>query len=196
MKKVLFLIIMLVMALAACSSAPTEAPAEEEPAAEAPAEEAPAEEVAETDAENVSPVVGKGVVTGVNKPDDANFDAFTVQNGDRVETAEFAPEDDAAAYPDLGIVAGQKYPWLMITQPDNNNAQAFFVWEVDDPSLQDLLWYQTSEVRGIGASNQPIMRGDTFEIRTQDAENGGLDITFDIYRDNTPVGTFSFVVNE
>ena len=147
---------------------------------------------AEAATQNASPVVGNGKIFGVNKPGDANFKAFVPKNGDRVETTLYTPKDDSNK--DLGLVKGQKYTMLMITQPGNNNAQGFFYWAANTPALQNTLLNKSTVVRGIGTTNQPLMRGDTFDIRTQPAQGGGTDVTFDLKRGNKYIATFSFVV--
>ena len=147
---------------------------------------------AEAATPQVSPVVGNGKIFGVNKPGDANFKAIVPKNGDRVETTLYTPNDDKNK--DLGLVKGQKYTMLMITQPGNNNAQGFFYWAANTPALQNTLLNKSTVVRGIGTTNQPLMRGDTFDIRTQPAQGGGTDVTFDLKRGNKYLATFSFVV--
>jgi len=139
----------------------------------------------------LDPVVGKGVVTGVNEEANASTNTFTIQNGDRVETTTFKPKDEAAAMPDLGIVFGSEYTMLVIT---HNKTQAFLVWSVDTPQLQDAIGKASTTVKGIGTTNQPIMRGDVFDMRTGNEAGGGTGVTFDIYRDNKAIATFSFVV--
>lgn len=140
-----------------------------------------------------SSVIGKGVVTGINKPGDARFAAFSVQIGDRIETSQFTPNNDVAAYPDVGIVVGGKYPLLMLTQPANN-AQAFFVLKVEDATFQDALRSTTALVGEIGPTNQPITQGDTFQLRKQATQQGALAVTLIIYRDTSAIAMFSFVV--
>lgn len=147
---------------------------------------------AEAATAQVSPVVGNGTIFGVNKPGDANFKAFVPKNGDKIETTLYTPNNDQNK--DLGLVKGQKYTMLMITQPNNNKAQAFFYWAANTPDLQGKLLYKSTVIRGLGTTNQPVMRGDKFDIRTQPAQGGGLDVTFDIKRGNKYVATFSFVV--
>jgi hypothetical protein len=142
---------------------------------------------------HADPVVGKGVVTGINEESNPNTKTFTIQNGDRVETTTFEPKDAAAAMPDLGIAAGLKYTALVLT---HNKTQAFLVWSVDTPALQNSIIGASTEVQGIGTTNQPIMRGDVFAIRTGHEANGGTGVTFDIYRGNSAVATFSFVVKK
>jgi hypothetical protein len=139
------------------------------------------------------PVVGKGVVISVNEPGNPNTKTFTIQNGDRVEMTRFKPKDADAAMPDLGIAFGLEYTASVVTHADNT--QAFFVWSVDTPDLQDRMEPAATTVHGIGTTNQPIMRGDVFAIRTGN-EDGGLGVTFDIYRGNSAIATFSFVVKK
>ena len=140
--------------------------------------------------QKVDPVVGGGIVTNVNKPGDSSFNAFIIGNGDKITSTKYAPTEN-----DFGvrIAEGLIYNLLIITQPTNNNAQAFIVWSPDDPKLQDRLENANTIVRGIGTTNQAIQRGDTIEIRTGPAEGGGLGVTLDIKRGNGYVATFSFV---
>ena len=147
---------------------------------------------AEAATKQASPVVGNGKIFGINKPGDANFKAFVPKNGDKIETTLYTPNNDSTK--DLGLVKGQKYTMLMITQPGNNNAQGFFYWAANTPALQNILLNKSTVVRGIGTTNQPLMRGDTFDIRTQPAQGGGTDVTFDIKRGGKYIATFSFVV--
>lgn len=147
---------------------------------------------AEAATQNASPVVGNGKIFGVNKPGDANFKAIVPKNGDKVETTLYTPNNDSNK--DLGLVKGQKYTMLMLTQPGNNNAQGFFYWAANTPALQNILLNKSTVVRGIGTTNQPLMRGDTFDIRTQPAQGGGTDVTFDLKRGGKYIATFSFVV--
>ncbi|MFN8000737.1 MAG: hypothetical protein U0X75_06945 [Acidobacteriota bacterium] len=83
---------------------------------------------------------------------------------------------------------------LMLTQPGNNNAQGFFYWAANTPALQNILLNKSTVVRGVGTKNQPLMRGDTYDIRTQPAQGGGTDVTFDVKRGGKYIATFSFVV--
>ncbi|MDX2042088.1 MAG: hypothetical protein SF097_12610 [Acidobacteriota bacterium] len=147
---------------------------------------------AEAATQKVSPVVGNGKIFGVNKPGDANFKAIVPKNGDRVETTLYTPNNDSNK--DLGLVKGQKYTMMMLTQPGNNNAQGFFYWAANTPALQNILLNKSTVVRGVGTKNQPLMRGDTYDIRTQPAQGGGTDVTFDFKRGNKYIATFSFVV--
>ncbi|MGI8639469.1 MAG: hypothetical protein ACR2MG_05885 [Pyrinomonadaceae bacterium] len=137
--------------------------------------------------------VGTGKVFGVNKPGDPKFNAFTPKFGDIIETTLYTPKDDSNK--DLGLVKGQKYTMLMITQPSNNNAQAFIYWAADKPALQDKMLYKKTKVGGLGVKQPPLMRGDTFTIQTQPAKGGGLDVTFSQFRDKKGIGIVSFVVN-
>jgi hypothetical protein len=137
--------------------------------------------------------VGTGKVFGVKKPGDAKFNAFTPKFGDIIETTVYTPNDDSNK--DLGLVKGQKYTVLMITQPDNNNAQAFIYWEANKPALQTKMLNKKTKVSGLGANQPPLMRGDTFTIQTQPAKDGGLDVTFSQFRDKKGIGIVSFVVN-
>jgi hypothetical protein len=141
--------------------------------------------------QKADPVVGGGVVTGVNKPGDGSFNAFTVGNGDEITSTKYQPTKDDV---DVRTVAGATYNMLMITQPKNNKAQAFIVWSPDDPKVQDRLEGANTTVQGIGTTNQAIQRGDTIEMRTGPAEGGGFGVTLDIKRGNNYVATFSFVV--
>lgn len=147
---------------------------------------------AEAATPQVSPVVGNGKIFGVNKPGDANFKAIVPKNGDRVETTLYTPNNDSNK--DLGLVKGQKYTMMMLTQPGNNNAQGFFYWAANTPALQNILLNKSTVVRGVGTKNQPLMRGDTYDIRTQPAQGGGTDVTFDFKRGGKYIATFSFVV--
>ena len=136
--------------------------------------------------------VGTGKVFGVNKPGDPKFNAFTPKVGDIIETTLYTPKDDSNK--DLGLVKGQKYTMLMITQPDNNNAQAFIYWAANKPALQGQMLYKKTKVSGLGVKQPPLMRGDTFTIQTQPAKGGGLDVTFSQFRDKKGIGIVSFVV--
>ncbi len=140
-------------------------------------------------------VISKGgIVTGVNKPGDGTFDTFTVQNGNQVTYAKYAPVTDDVA---VKIAGGLTYNMFMITQPDNNDAQAFIVWSPDDPTWQDKLSKTDTEVSGIGDPGpNTLKRGDSVQISVQSAEGGGTDVTLDVWRDNKAVATFSFVVRD
>ncbi|MBD1807880.1 hypothetical protein H6F98_20850 [Microcoleus sp. FACHB-SPT15] len=126
---------------------------------------------------------GEGVVVGVTPGD-----SFTVSNGAVVQggTGAFTPTADDT---EVGIVAGATYSAVTVTQ---GNSQAVIQYSVDDPNLQDKLSGINTVVAGIG-SGTTIKRGDEVVVSTQPAEGGGIDITFDVYRSNSPVATFSFV---
>lgn len=134
----------------------------------------------------------QAIVTGVNKPGDGGFDALTVANGDQIVYTKYEPTTDDY---DVRIAKGMTYNMFMLTQTDNNNAQAFIVWSPDDPMWQDKLSKTNTVVRGIGVPGpNTLKRGDSVQISVQPAEGGGTDVTIDAWRGREAVATFSFVV--
>ena len=142
-------------------------------------------------AQEAANVIDKqATVTGVNRPGDAYFDKLTVRNGDSIVYAKYEPDKDDL---EVGTVAGSTYNLFMLTQSDDS--QAFIVWSPEDPMWQDKLSSTDTVVAGIGVPGpNTLMRGDNVHISVQPAENGGTDVTLDVWRDNEAVATFSFVV--
>ena len=133
----------------------------------------------------------QAIVVGVNRPGDAEFDMVTVANGDLVQFTKYEPAEDNL---DVGIVAGMTYNMFMLTQEDET--QAFIVWSPEEPIWQDLLSSTDTVVAGIGVPGpNTLMSGDDVQISVQEAEDGGIDVTLDVWRDNEAVATFSFVVD-
>ena len=143
------------------------------------------------------PIRGTGRVIGVNKPGDAAFDAFTPAAGDRLETGWYTPIADDS---EVGVVAGERYNVLIITQPNNNNAQAFIIWEVEDPATESALTYIQSEIAVMvdGSEGRQLRRGDNVEFDIQpntavpNASAGSLDVTMDDFVNGNTAGLFSF----
>ena len=137
-------------------------------------------------------LVGNGTVIDVNWPGQGNVKNFDVANGDTVQGrhGEYTPQKDTK-----WVNAGEVYNLLMVTKP-KSKAQLFVVFSGtghETPALEDTLNVVDTLVAGIGTTNQSIREGDRVEIRTQSAQGGGTDVTFDVFRKQASVATFSFV---
>jgi hypothetical protein len=131
----------------------------------------------------------QAIITGINRPGDPAFESFQVHNGDHVSFAKYTPVSSDQG---VGIMGGQRYNMFIITQPDRS--QAFVVWSPDEPIWQDRLSTTNTVISGVGASGRnTLKRGDRVQVRVQDAERGGVDVTLDVFRERQPVATFSFV---
>ena len=94
-----------------------------------------------------------------------------------------------------------RYNILIITQPNNNNAQAFILWEVEDPVTENALTYIQSEIAVMvdGSEGRQLRRGDNVEFDIQpntavpDAPAGSLDVTMDDFVNGNTSGLFSFI---
>ncbi|MEM7532122.1 MAG: AbfB domain-containing protein [Chloroflexota bacterium] len=132
-----------------------------------------------------SPVVGKALVTYVEADADMlllDFDGFLYYDFFDIEV------DDE----DFGIFAGEEHDQIVLEGP---TGLAVITWKTDSPELQDALMGTYTEVMGLGSpDDNTLLFGDTIDIRVQEADNGLLDVTFDIYRGDTSAGTFSFLV--
>ena len=137
-------------------------------------------------------VVGDGTVVDVNWPGRGKVGDFEVANGDAVSGghAEYTPGEDTR-----WVKGGERYNLTLVTKPASG-AQLFIVfWGTghEHPPLETTLESISAMVRGSGAGDRPIREGDTVKISTQTAENYGVDVTLDVYREREPVATFSFV---
>lgn len=135
--------------------------------------------------------VGEGAVTSVNFPGQASAKEFAVANGDIVEVTTYEPQQDD---PEFGYKKGMKYNMLVVTKmvDGKRGPQSFIVFDVNEPTLERQL-KGSSTIQGIGTTNQSIQKGDKVVVSTQAAAGGGTDVTFDVFRANKSVATFSFV---
>ncbi len=135
-------------------------------------------------------VVGNGTVVGVNWPGRGDEKDFDVDNGDAVNGGhEVYTPKQATKW----VKAGEKYNLIMVTK---SRAQLYIVFTGtghEQPALETTLDRIGAVVDGIGVGDKPIQEGDTVKISTQAAENGGVDVTLDVYREKAAVATFSFV---
>ena len=126
------------------------------------------------------------LVFGVNKPGDATFTTYEVHNGDQIGSTTYTPTKTQ----NPSVPAGLSYNCFMLTQSDGT--QAFLQWSPDDPKWQDLLKPMATVVRGIGDPGpNTLQEGDTYTLT---AGENPLGLTFDVYRNGQPVGTFSCLV--
>lgn len=137
-------------------------------------------------------VVGSGTVVDVNWPGRGDVRELEVSNGDAVSGghAEYTPVADTR-----WVKAGETYNLILVTKPASG-AQLFIVfWGTghEQPPLETTLDRIDAVVRGIGDGERSIREGDTVEISTQEAEEGGIDVTLDVHRGRVALATFSFV---
>ena len=128
-------------------------------------------------------VIATGFVVSVN-----TGGTMTVKNGDHIEADTYAPTE--TEFPKLP--AGSKYNIFQITSADNE-VQAMLYFGNDDPKWQDFLQnnFQSSKVKGIGTQGDNTLReGDTYKVTY--GKGGGVEgLTWDVFRGNKSVGTFS-----
>ena len=125
-------------------------------------------------------------VFAVKKPGDPSFDTYTVGNGDQIESTTYTPSPTQNPL----VPAGTTYDCLKLTHPDGT--QAFLQLSTPDPNWLNLLKTIFATVLGIGVPGPNTLReSDTYTLT---ASGNPLGLTFDVYRNGQPVGTFSCLV--
>lgn len=166
MKKVLTVVLALFMMFALCLPPSS---------AQANALSHPAQDVTAQS----SLVVGSGTVIKADADPDAEM-LVRVMYLDDVVTLD---EDD----PEFGLSAGE----YNVTIAEGDNGVAVIAWTTEYPAVQEML----TEVETLDAwGDTALMPGDSLNILAQEIEQGIIEMTFEVYRENGLAGTLSFII--
>lgn len=123
-------------------------------------------------------------VEGINRAGDAGFKSFEVNNGDLIEVTTTQKTNG-------------KTNTFVISQGPNRGTQAFLYFSTDRATWQDALRAAgTFKVAGLGVLSggrkNTLQAKDTYRLSAQqDKPNGPINLTWDVFRNNQSVATFS-----